>query len=120
MQTKASYFDCEADFAFLTGSFVDRFSSYLTNENKTPRELFTSLTFGLLQFVSFFMYFPQAESCGLAFEWSQSSYNPVTEIKLSFRGDLDENQRGGGLFRFKSDIDLIGNVTRKHNILFKF
>ena len=121
MQAKATYFDCEAPFAISTESFVDRFTSYFTNENKTPKDLYTSLTFGLLQINSFLMYFPQAESCGVAFDWSQSSYNPVSEVKFSFRGDFDENERkGGGLFRFKGDFDLIGDVIRKHNIFFKF
>ena len=90
-------------------------------ENKTPRDFYTAFTFGLIQLNSFFMYFPQAESCGVAFEWSQSSYNPVSEMRLSFRGDMDENNRGGGgQFKLKGDFELIGDIVREHNMFFKF
>jgi len=121
MQAKASYFDCEAPFASSTGSFFDKFASYFTMENKTPRDFYTAVTFGLIQLNSFFMYFPHAESCGVAFEWSQSSYNPVHQMKLSIREDYDKNMKnGGGQIMLKGDFELIGDIVREHQIHFKY
>jgi len=121
MQAKASYFDCEAPFAYSTGSVFDKFGEFFATENKTPKDLYTAFTFGLLQMNYFFSYFPYSESCGVAFDWSQSSYNPVSEMRLRFRGVQNKDMKnGGGYFKLNGNLYLIGDIVREHEMFVKY
>jgi len=121
MQVKATYFDCEAKFASSKENLMNRISKFFSMENKSPKDFYTAATLGLVQLDNFFMYFPYAESCGMSLEWLQSAYNPINEVRLSFRGLMDKSKKnGGGTYRFNADLDLIGDIIRQHVINFKY
>jgi len=88
-QIHGEYFNCEMDISKKNtlGHLFGAFMPY----NKSPRTPWTSFMMGLRQIRTFFFYFPRNEQCGAMLKWSQSENNPVNEVEIVIRGQVEEN-----------------------------
>jgi hypothetical protein len=59
--------------------------------NKNPKTPYTSIALGLRQIRAFLVFFPRTEQCGVMATWSQSQNNPIKEIEVSIRGNVESN-----------------------------
>lgn len=83
------YFDCEMDIS--KGNTIRHTIGALMPYNKNPKTAWTSLVMGIRQIRAFFLYFPKNEQCGAMIRWSQSKNNPVNEVEISIRGNVESN-----------------------------
>jgi len=75
---------------------------------------------GLRQVNAFLLYYPRVETCGVAFRWSQSKFNPVEKIDVVLTGQLDTLSRpdtfqDGKKISVDGDIIFHGAVDRVHH-----
>nr|ALO75638.1 melanin-engaging protein [Tigriopus kingsejongensis] len=83
------YFDCEMDIS--RGNSIQHTLGAFAPYNKNPKSLWTSLSMGVRQIRAFLYLFPKNEQCGAMLRWSQSEDNPVKEIEIAIRGNVEAN-----------------------------
>merc|ERR1719175_190923 len=115
------YFDCEAREASSFGQMFNVIAQAFSPLSKQPRDLLTSVTMGIRQIHSFLLYYPRAETCGVALRWSQSKYNPVEKIDIVLTGQVKTLSRpdvftDGKKFAVDGEIVFHGDVDRVHHV----
>jgi len=83
------YFGCELNVK--RGNTLANLAGAFAPYNKSPKTAWTSLMMGIRQVRAFLLYFPKTEQCGAMVRWSQSKNNPVNEIEISVRANMEEN-----------------------------
>ncbi|TRY76606.1 hypothetical protein TCAL_03493 [Tigriopus californicus] len=83
------YFDCEMDVS--RGNTIKHTLGAFAPYNKNPKSAWTSVVMGIRQVRAFFYLFPKNEQCGAMLRWSQSEENPVKEIDITIRGNVESN-----------------------------
>lgn len=122
---EGKYFDCEAQQAKSHGEMFNVVAQAFNPVTKHPKDLFTAVTMGFRQMHSFLLYYPKVESCGVGFSWSQSKFNPVEKIELSFTGQMKtltrpESVFNGKKFYVEGEVIFHGDVDRVHHLNMKY
>jgi len=119
------YFDCEAEEAKSYGQMFTVAMEAFNPLSKQPHDLFTAMTMGIRQVNAFLLYYPKIESCGIGISYSQSKFNPVDTIDVTFTGQVKNINApnvisNGQKYSVDGDIIFHGEVDRVHHFDLKF
>lgn len=122
---EGKYFDCEAHAASSKGQMLNEIVQAFSPLGKHPKDLLTTVIMGLRQINAFTLYFPHIESCGLGFQWSQSKFNPVDTIEMTFTGQMKTLEKADNLMQYRKfavdgEIVFHGAVDRVFHVSMKY